>query len=69
MVELRLPKNSRIKAGKHYKAASPGNTLRTFQVYRWNPDDPDNPRYDTYEEHSIERPKNQSNHPIAKDKF
>lgn len=49
MVELRLPKNSRIKAGKHYKAASPGNTLRTFQVYRWNSDDPDNPRYDTYE--------------------
>jgi len=49
MVQLRLPPNSRIKQGKIHKANKPSTTLRTFQVYRWNPDMPDNPRYDTFE--------------------
>lgn len=49
MVQLRLPPNSRIQKGKAYKAEKPVTTLKTFQVYRWNPDTPDNPRYDTFE--------------------
>lgn len=49
MVELRLPKNSQVTKGKAFKAEGDVKNIRTFQVYRWNPDDPDNPRYDTYE--------------------
>ncbi len=44
MVQLRLPENSRIKAGNVYKADKPSPTVKTFQIYRWNPDDPDNPK-------------------------
>ena len=49
MVQLRLPENSRIKPGKTYKADKRSKTLKIFQVYRWNPDAPDNPTYDTFE--------------------
>lgn len=49
MVQIRLPENSRIKAGKFYKADQPSSTLKTFQIYRWNPDNPDNPTYDSFE--------------------
>ena len=54
MVELRLPKNSRVKKGKAWKTpkTKDGKTperIQKFQVYRWNPDDGENPRVDTYE--------------------
>lgn len=49
MVEFRLPPNSKIKKGRHYPAASQAQQVKTFQVYRWNPDDGQNPRYDQYE--------------------
>lgn len=52
MVELRLPPKSRPQKGKHFSAQGPINDLtniRTVQVYRWNPEDDENPRYDTYE--------------------
>ncbi|MBM3468397.1 MAG: succinate dehydrogenase iron-sulfur subunit [Alphaproteobacteria bacterium] len=49
MVQLRLPKNSRIKPGKTFKAVKTGTSIRTFQVYRWNPDLSQNPTYDTFE--------------------
>lgn len=49
MVQLRLPENSRVKPGKVYKADQPSPTLKVFQIYRWNPDTPDNPTYDTFE--------------------
>ncbi len=48
MVELALPKNSRIRRGKTWPAADGAAKTRKFQVYRWNPDDGDNPRVDTY---------------------
>lgn len=48
MAEFRLPKNSRISKGKHFKAEGAKNTT-TFKVYRWSPDDGENPRTDTYE--------------------
>ncbi len=49
MVQLRLPENSRINPGKVYKADAPSTTVKAFQIYRWNPDTPDNPAYDTFE--------------------
>lgn len=49
MVEFRLPKNSRVKAGKTHKAPTGAKKVKRFKVYRWNPDDSENPRMDTYE--------------------
>ena len=43
-----LPKNSQVKAGRHFPAKGAKRT-RTFKVYRWNPDEDANPRADTYE--------------------
>ncbi|GGD54463.1 succinate dehydrogenase iron-sulfur subunit [Pseudoxanthomonas indica] len=48
MAEFALPKNSRIQKGKHFPAKD-AKQPRTFKVYRWNPDDGQNPRVDTYE--------------------
>lgn len=49
MVQLRLPENSRIKPGKIYKTVQPSATTKVFQIYRWNPDTPNNPTYDHFE--------------------
>ncbi len=43
MVELTLPKNSRVKTGKTWPKPTGANNLRKFQIYRWSPDDGDNP--------------------------
>jgi succinate dehydrogenase / fumarate reductase iron-sulfur subunit len=48
MVEFRLPKNSRIKKGKFYKTPS-GENIKSFHIYRFNPNTQENPRIDTYE--------------------
>ena len=49
MVQLTLPKNSRIthraRPGPSRKAQP---TCATVQIYRWNPDDGKNPQVDTY---------------------
>jgi len=49
MAEFTLPKNSKIKPGKHFPAKSDAKDVRTFRVYRWSPDDGENPRVDTYD--------------------
>ena len=49
MAEFRLPKNSRIRKGKHFAAADGASNMRTFAVYRYDPDSGENPRVDTYE--------------------
>ncbi|MBW7835890.1 MAG: succinate dehydrogenase iron-sulfur subunit, partial [Sphingomonadales bacterium] len=49
MVEFRLPKNSRVKSGKTHKAPAGAKKVKRFKVYRWSPDDSENPRMDTYE--------------------
>ena len=49
MVEFTLPANSRIGRGKTYKAPAGAKRVREFRIYRWNPDDGQNPRTDTYE--------------------
>lgn len=50
MVQLTLPKNSKIKDGKTWnKPEGKGKgDWREFRVYRWNPEDGENPRVDTY---------------------
>ncbi|HKK30205.1 MAG TPA: succinate dehydrogenase iron-sulfur subunit [Alphaproteobacteria bacterium] len=48
MAEFTLPKNSKIKAGnKHTPSTTPAKA-RTIKVYRWSPDDKENPRIDEY---------------------
>ncbi|BCW87457.1 Succinate dehydrogenase iron-sulfur subunit [Alphaproteobacteria bacterium SO-S41] len=53
MVQLRLPKNSRVKTGKVWDKpkAADGSTpknLTEFRVYRYNPDGGGNPTVDTF---------------------
>ena len=49
MVELSLPRNSKVKQGKTHKAPAGAKNIRKYQVYRWSPDDGENPSIDTYE--------------------
>ncbi|MEM8598118.1 MAG: succinate dehydrogenase iron-sulfur subunit [Pseudomonadota bacterium] len=48
MVELTLPKNSRVKIGKTWPKPEGAKDLREFRIYRWDPDTGENPRVDTY---------------------
>ena len=51
MAQFTLPKNSKIdqKAGKTFRAPAGAKTVRSFKVYRYDPDSTANPRMDTYE--------------------
>lgn len=50
MAEFRLPKNSRISGnGKYYSAPAGATNTRKFKIYRYDPDDGQNPRVDTYD--------------------
>ncbi len=49
MAEFRLPKNSRIGKGKHFPAPDGASNVKTFRIYRWDPDTGENPRIDTFE--------------------
>ena len=48
MVQLTLPKNSRMTVGKTWPKPEGATNTRKVQIYRWNPDDGQNPRLDTY---------------------
>ncbi|MGC2126667.1 MAG: succinate dehydrogenase iron-sulfur subunit, partial [Methylovirgula sp.] len=48
MVQLNLPKNSRVRKGKTWPSPVSAAPLKEFRIYRWNPDDAENPRLDTY---------------------
>jgi succinate dehydrogenase / fumarate reductase iron-sulfur subunit len=48
MAEFNLPLNSRIVAGKAWPKPAGATNLTEFKVYRWNPDNEDNPRTDSY---------------------
>jgi succinate dehydrogenase / fumarate reductase iron-sulfur subunit len=48
MVEITLPKNSQVKEGKVWPKPEGVTNVRAFRVYRWSPDDDENPRVDTY---------------------
>ncbi|MFT5140413.1 MAG: succinate dehydrogenase / fumarate reductase iron-sulfur subunit [Lysobacterales bacterium] len=49
MLELRLPKNSRIGKGRHFPAAESAKHTKRFEVYRWDPDLEQTPRVDTFD--------------------
>jgi succinate dehydrogenase / fumarate reductase iron-sulfur subunit len=49
MVEFSLPKNSRVTKGRSFTAPPGATRVRSFTIYRWNPDDGQSPRADTYE--------------------
>ncbi|MDA3933470.1 MAG: succinate dehydrogenase iron-sulfur subunit [Gammaproteobacteria bacterium] len=49
MTEFTLPKNSRIKPGKSFPAGADAKRVKTFRIYRWDPDDAENPRVDSYQ--------------------
>jgi succinate dehydrogenase / fumarate reductase, iron-sulfur subunit len=48
MVEFTLPRNSVVQKGKRWPKPDNATRLREFHIYRWNPDDDQNPRMDTY---------------------
>jgi len=49
MVEFALPKNSKIKKGKTFAAPKGAKKVKNFKVYRWSPDDKENPHIDEYQ--------------------
>ena len=48
MVQLTLPKNSKIAKGKDWPAKASGKNIKTFKIYRYDPEDGSNPYWDTY---------------------
>ena len=49
MAKFLLPKNSKIKKGRHHKAPDGAGKTRRFKVYRYDPDSGNNPRTDTFD--------------------
>ena len=47
MVELSLPRGSKVMRGKTWPKPD-AKRLKTFKIYRWDPDNADNPRLDSY---------------------
>ena len=48
MVELALPQNSRITKGKSWNERDGKGNWKEIKVYRWTPDDGENPHMDSY---------------------
>jgi len=49
MVQLTLPKNSKIKKGKTWPAKAGGSRMKTFKIYRYDPESGENPYWDSYQ--------------------
>lgn len=49
MAQFTLPANSKVQKGKNFPAAEGAKRTKTFSVYRWSPDDDENPVRNTYE--------------------
>ena len=53
MVQLSLPKNSKVTSGKAWPALKSkdgtSSRVKTFKIYRYNPSDGKNPYWDTYQ--------------------
>lgn len=49
MAEFTLPKNSKVKPGRTFAAVAGAKRVKDFRIYRWNPDDGENPSTDTFE--------------------
>jgi succinate dehydrogenase / fumarate reductase iron-sulfur subunit len=48
MAQFRLPKNSKISKGRVWPAPEGATNVKTFRIYRWDPDSGENPRVDSY---------------------
>ena len=48
MVELRLPKNSRVMEGITWEKPLDAENVQEVRIYRYNPEDRENPRLDTF---------------------
>jgi succinate dehydrogenase iron-sulfur subunit len=49
MAEFTLPANSKVREGKRHAGKVGAKAAKGFKIYRWNPDDGENPRLDSYE--------------------
>jgi len=49
MAQFTLPKNSKVRKGRHFPVKPGAKQVQRFKIYRWSPDDGQNPRTDTYE--------------------
>jgi succinate dehydrogenase / fumarate reductase iron-sulfur subunit len=49
MAQFRLPENSRVGPGKAHAAPADAKEVRTFRIYRFDPDSGENPRIDSYQ--------------------
>ncbi len=49
MADFSLPANSKIRKGQSHPAPAGAANVRRFHVYRWSPDDGQNPHMDSYE--------------------
>jgi succinate dehydrogenase / fumarate reductase iron-sulfur subunit len=49
MVQLSLPAHSKVTTGSKFPAPEGAKRVKTFKVYRWDPDDGKNPRMDEYQ--------------------
>lgn len=48
MVQLTLPKNSKVTKGKEWNSPAGAGDWREFRIYRYDPDSGENPRLDIY---------------------
>jgi succinate dehydrogenase/fumarate reductase-like Fe-S protein len=48
MAQFTLPKNSKYTEGRTWPRPEGASRVQEFRIYRWNPDDGQNPRIDTY---------------------
>src|SRR5215469_18851880 len=49
MAQFLLPRNSRINPRGRVHRSATGDSVRTFRIYRFDPDSPEGPRIDTFE--------------------
>ena len=49
MATFTLPKNSKITKGRTFKAEGPRDQVKSFKVYRYDPEVDANPRWDVFE--------------------
>ena len=48
MVQFRLPANSKVRPGKVWPEPNNASRTKRFRIYRWNPDEGNNPRLDVF---------------------
>jgi succinate dehydrogenase / fumarate reductase iron-sulfur subunit len=49
VTQFRLPANSKIRPGKIFAAPAGARAVKTFRIYRFDPDSGENPRVDVYQ--------------------